>query len=321
MKQFTIFIVAIICGLPFSIHAQQNPPKTGNTQETILRLTPQTADTSKNKGVKSSKGNGDKSGMSHKVYTPEQEAAMNFFKNGIQKAKVGDLNGAIDDFTKSLEQVKDANVYIKRGTAYLMVKNYGAAIQDATECLRLQPALFKAHYVRGVGRYETEDYKGAKEDLDLYLEKDRTNPSAFNYMAALLFMNQDFNGALINYNEVVKLDPKFPDIYTNRGMMRHYTLDYKGAIEDYNEALKLTPDNPSAYNNRGAARMMVKELDSAMVDLNRAITLNDKYAQAYDNRGRLKQELGDLPGACADWKMAYANGLEVSNERILKFCK
>jgi Flp pilus assembly protein TadD len=321
MKHITLFIFALFCGLPYSVDAQTNPQKSGTKQETLIRLTPQMSDTN-NKSTK--QGSKDKSinalGGSKKL-TPKEDSARNYLKEGLIKAKSADYNGAIADFTKSLDLVKDGSGYLRRGFAYLMVLNYGAAMQDAAEALRLKPSLTKAYYIRGVGRYETGDFKGAKEDLDVFLEKDRTNASAFNYMAALLFMNQDFKGALINYEEVAKLDPKFQDVYTNLGMMRHYSKDYKGAVADYDEALKQKPDNATAYNNRGAARMMLKELDGAMADLNEAIKLSSKYAEAYDNRGRLKQELGDLAGACADWQLASANGMEVSRERITQFCK
>jgi tetratricopeptide (TPR) repeat protein len=211
-----------------------------------------------------------------KQLRPEEVKALDLFNEGSKKGKAGNFDGAILDFTKSLDLVKSINTYVKRGYAFLMIGNYGAAITDANEALKINDAFPKAYFIRGIARYESGDYKGAKIDMTVYLDKDRHNPIAFNYMAALNFMEQDYKGALANYNEVVKLDPKYPDIYTNRGMMRHYNQDFKGAIQDYDEALKLDPKNATAYNNRGAAKMMLKELNAALADFNQAIILDSK---------------------------------------------
>jgi len=253
--------------------------------------------------------------------TPNQIQSKEFFDEGSKKGKAGNYNGAIEDFTKSLILEKNAGTYLKRGYAYQMIANYTAAIDDANEALKLQPSLTRAYFVRGISHYGKGELKDARTDLSTFIAKDRTNAIAFNFMAALCYMDQDYKNALANYDEVVRLDPKYPDIYTNRGMMRHTLQDYKGAIQDYNEALKLNPNNPSAYNNRGGAYMMLKDFQSALADFDKAIAINDKYADAYDNRGRVKHTLGDVEGACADWQSAYDNGLEASKELIIKYCK
>jgi tetratricopeptide (TPR) repeat protein len=319
-----IFLLFVCCSIYFSGQAQKTPQKTTGNQQKVVRINPvkvDTTDPNKKALNKFSKEKMFNVNTPPKAMTPEEVKAINFFNEGSKKGKAGDYEGAVQEFTKSLDLKKNPNTYAKRGYAYLMLANYGATINDETEVLRLQESYLNAYFVRGVARYETGDYKGAKVDLDMFLDRDRTNAIAFNYMAAISFMNQDYKGSLENYNEVVKLDPKYPDIYTNRGMMRHYNQDFKGAIQDYNEALKINPNNATAYNNRGAAKMMMKDLEDAMTDFNKAISLNDKYADAYDNRGRVKQALGDTEGACADWQRAYSNGLEASRDLILKFCK
>lgn len=322
MKSPLMFVLIFATGFILPAYSQQNLQKSG--QQKVVRINPVKPDTNNpnRKALnKFSKDNMFNVAPPSKVMKPEEVKAVNFYSEGSKKGKAGDYPGAILEFTKSLDLVKNVNTYLLRGYAYLMSGNYGAAIQDETEALRMQESLPKSYFIRGIARFETGDYKGAKSDFDIYLDRDRTTAIAFNYMAALAYMNQDFKGALENYNEVVRLDPKYPDIYTNRGMMRHHNQDYKGAIQDYNEALKQNPDNITAYNNRGAANMMLKDLQSALNDFNKAISINPKYADAYDNRGRVKQALGDLTGACEDWNSAYINGLIASRDLILKFCK
>jgi tetratricopeptide (TPR) repeat protein len=313
-----------LCAFVVSGHSQGTTTKKSTGQQKVVKINPaqqEPADPNKKAFNKFSKEKMFNAAVPPKAMKPEEVKALGFYNEGAKKGKIGDYQGAIAEFTKSLDLVKNASVYSQRGFCYLMLKNYGASISDENEALRLQESYITAYFVRGTARFESADYIGAKKDLAIYLDEDRTNAIAFNQMAAIDFMNQDFKGALENYNEVYRLNPKYADINTNRGMMRHYNQDFAGAIQDYNEALKINPNNKAAYNNRGAAKMMLKDLKGAVSDFDNAINLDDKYADAYDNRGRAKQALGNTEGACADWQLAYSNGLEATKDLILKFCK
>lgn len=322
MKKSLYLFLACLMALP-SV-AQDLKNQTDPSNKKVVRINPVKVDTNTaNKKALSrfSKDNMFNVNTPPQPLKPEEVRAMGFFSEGSRKGKDGDYAGAIAEFTKSLDLVKNPNSFAKRAYAYMMLGNYGAAINDANQTLNLQGNYLKAFFIRGICRYETGDYKKAKQDLDIFLSEDRTNAIAFNYMAALAFMDQDFKGALDHYNQVFKLDPNYPDIHTNRGMMRHYNQDFKGAVQDYDEELKLRPGNATAYNNRGAAKMMLKDFAAAMGDLNKALELDPKYADAYDNRARIKQSQGDTEGACADWQQAYSFGLEASREMILKYCR
>ncbi|HNY02719.1 MAG TPA: tetratricopeptide repeat protein [Bacteroidales bacterium] len=320
----TTLMIALACLLAVAADAQDTKKDTDPSKKKVVRLNPVKVDTtSANRKALSrfSKDNMFNVSTPPKPLKPEEVRAMGFFNEGSRKGKAGDFAGAVEEFTKSLDLIKNPNSFAKRAYAYMMLGNYGAAINDANQTLALRGDYLKAYFVRGICRFETGDIKNAKQDLDIYLDQDRTNAIAFNYMAAIAFMNQDFKGALENYNEVYKRDPNYPDIHTNRGMMRHYNQDFKGAIQDYDEELKLRPNNAAAYNNRGAAKMMLKDFTSAMADLNKALEIDPKYADAYDNRARIKQSQGDTEGACADWQQAYSFGLQASRDMIIKYCK
>lgn len=323
LKYSVMCVVFSICTL-VSGHAQQTQQKNPADQKKVTRINPvkvDTTDPNKKALMKFSQDKMFNVTEPPRQMTPEEIKAINFFNEGSRKGKEGDYAGAIQDFTTSLGFSKNVNTYAKRGYAYLMVGNFGAAISDETEALKLNHTYLHAYLLRGVARFEVADLPGAKLDLEVYLDQDRTNAMAFNYMAGILFLDKDFKGALEHYNEVVRLDPEYPDIYTNRGMMRHYNQDFLGAVKDYDKALELNPRNPSAFNNRGAAKMMLKDFPGALADFDKAIGLNEKYEDAYDNRGRVKHALGDLTGACADWNQAYTLGMKASMDLIVKYCK
>lgn len=255
------------------------------------------------------------------ITNPDQKKAIELYLNGSKKSNDGDQNGAIEDFTQSLNLYKMPVVYMKRGFAELVSEDYSSAINDMNEAIKMNPSFYRAYFGRAVCRFEMKDFKTAEEDMKVFIEKDKTTPMAYNYLAGCRFIQQDYKGALENYEMVAKLDPKFQDIYTNRGMMKHYLNDLKGAVEDYDKALAIDPNNATAYNNRGGAKLNQQEFKGALEDFDKAISLKNDYADAYDNRGKAKINLGDNTGACEDWQKAYSLGLEATREMILKYCK
>jgi tetratricopeptide (TPR) repeat protein len=259
--------------------------------------------------------------ISKTASNPDQVKAREFFLSGQKKSTDGDQEGAIADFTQSLNLYKMPVAYLKRGFAELVLQDYTSALNDMNESIKMNPAFDKAYFGRGVCKFEQQDFQGAEEDMKKYVEKDKTTAMAYNYLAGCRFMQKDYKGALENYELVAKLDPKYPDVYTNRGMMKHYLNDLKGAVEDYNKALAADPDNSTAYNNRGGAKLNQGDAKGALADFNKAISLKKDYADAYDNRGKAKITLGDKAGACEDWQKASSLGLETSKDLIEKYCK
>ncbi|MBC8316108.1 MAG: hypothetical protein ISR57_08495 [Bacteroidales bacterium] len=256
-----------------------------------------------------------------KVLSEKEKRAQQLYKDGSLKAIEGNYRGAIEDFTQSLMVFENWNTYYKRGYAYLIVEEYPLAVQDFTETMRINPTQTGAIVGRGIARFEMGDHVEAESDLRQYIEQVKSNPMAFDYLAAICFMRKDYQCAFENYSEVIRCDSVYPDAYTNRGMIKHLLGDYKGALQDYNVAIKQTPNDKKAFNNRAAAKMLLKDYNGALRDFDQALMLDPLYADACNNRGRVKYYLGDIEGACADWQKALSFGIEASRDLINKHCK
>gem|GEM_PF-361113 len=251
---------------------------------------------------------------------PDDPAAEALFSSGAKKAKAGDYPGAIEDFSKSLQLVKNANTYLKRGYANYLLKNYREAIKDYTSAIRLVDSYEMAFYLRAMAKYDLNDYWGMIPDLDTVLELKHRNPEAFNYRAAAKYLLRDMKGALEDYSQVIVFNPDYKDVYNNRGIVKFQLDDLAGAIADYTEQIKRTPNHAAAYNNRGAARLRQKEYKAAIEDFNQAVALKDGYGEAYDNRGLARYSLHDQDGACKDWQRALSLGFTKSAEKLNKYC-
>jgi tetratricopeptide (TPR) repeat protein len=126
------------------------------------------------------------------------EAAVNLFNNALRKTGNGDLDGAIEDYTRAItlssrlhpgkksgvpagnsfssggetsEEITlidpfTANAYGNRGLARYQKGDYAGAIEDFTAALKIRPALATAYLNRAAARRATGDFKTALKDLD-----------------------------------------------------------------------------------------------------------------------------------------------------------
>ena len=86
-------------------------------------------------------------------------------QRGLVRARLGDLDGAIQDLTAALERAPvDAEILFNRGNAYIGRGDYDAAIADFTRASLLNPRFARAIFNRGVARALAGDADGGRAD-------------------------------------------------------------------------------------------------------------------------------------------------------------
>jgi|GEM_PF-903008 len=127
---------------------------------------------------------------------------------GIEKAKDGDLDGAITDFDRAIQlNPKDDAPYYNRAQAKRLKKDTAGAIADYTRAIELGS----------------------------------TNPAAYNNRANARAENNDPDGAIADYTRAIKLRPNYARAYYNRAMVKKDHGDAAGAKADFEHAAKLDP--------------------------------------------------------------------------------
>jgi DNA-binding helix-hairpin-helix protein with protein kinase domain len=210
-----------------------------------------------------------------------------YYKQGHAAYKVRDYQGAIDNFTRAIEQQpKHAKAHVNRGNARYNLKDYEGAMSDYTQALEINPQEVKAFVNRGNVRYMLAAYSN--------------DP------------NREYTQALSDFNHALNLDNKEIEAYVRRGIVRSEIAkysgdsqrDYRKAIEDFTLAIKLNASKAEAYFQRGVVYSQIaqysseytKEYKQAIADFNRALSLNTKLAKAYLKRGMVRYELAQYGG-------------------------
>src|SRR5436190_2117430 len=256
---------------------------------------------------------------------------------GIEKAKNGDLDGAIADFDRAAElDPKNDAPYYNRAQAKRLKNDTAGAIADYTKAIELGSTNPAAYNNRGNARAENKDRDGAIADYTRAIELKPDYARAYYNRAVTKKDKGDAAGAAADFKRARQLDPQLVseessadsidhgiakgnekespasagtvEDFFNRAGAKKAVGDLGGAIANYDRAIQLDPKDAAIYNNRGLAKQAKGDFNAAIADFNRAIELNPKDAVAYSNRGNARDEKGDLEGAIAD----YSRGIELN---------
>jgi len=127
---------------------------------------------------------------------------------GIEKAKRGDLDGAIADFNRAAE---------------------------------LNPNDDAPYYNRAQARRLKNDAAGAIADYTRAIELGSTNPAAYNNRGNARVENNDQKGAIADYTRAIELKPDYARAYYNRAVAKEAQSDKAGAAADFKRAKELDP--------------------------------------------------------------------------------
>lgn len=90
------------------------------------------------------------------------------FIMGNLRLELGDYNGAINYYTKTIEaNPMYISAYKNRGLALYNSCNHEAAIADFTRVIQLDPLDMRAYVFRGLSKYSLGDKAGACADWDM----------------------------------------------------------------------------------------------------------------------------------------------------------
>ena len=262
--------------------------------------------------------------------TPTPEAALSHFKNALKKSGKGDLDGAIEDYTRAItlssrfdtrkpsgnsvtkgdasaEEITvvdpfTANAYTNRGLARFHKGDYLGAIADYNQALRIRPGLHTAYLNRAAAYRASGDPQTALKDLDRAIALKKDFFQAYNNRGSLHLDLGDTKAALQDLNRAIELNKdEVAEPFYQRGYTYLAMKEFDKAIADFERAIKLAPEMAWAYHGRGTAWMYKGVMMPAIVDYNRAIELDPKMAWSYLNRGLIWVFLGDESKAQKDF--------------------
>ena len=140
--------------------------------------------------------------------------AENLHKNAIILARKGDLNKAIEQWTKATQlNPNDPDYFFNLGVAYFELKKYIEAIDALTRTLAICPIYYKANLILGTAYLKIRKFESARKHIERSL--------------------------IVNKNSLLA--------YLNLGAVNSILKDYKNGIAMFEKAIELAPQEASAY--------------------------------------------------------------------------
>jgi len=217
-----------------------------------------------------------------------------WYSYAISQSDMGDLQGAMDSYTRSLEL--DPSYYpanINRGLVYTDLGRYNEALADFNRALESGdiPAAYSG---RGTVYYWLKRYDEAISDLELATEMMPNRPHSYCMLALTYFETGRYQDSLEAAERVNQIEPGCGgnDLLEKQARSHYALRDYEQAILYMNKALAVKPYS-LGYYYRGIIFYDAGKKEQAISDLNQFLSyIGDDMAygsEIADAKRRLKQ--------------------------------
>jgi protein O-mannosyl-transferase len=242
--------------------------------------------------------------------------------SGITWSRITVWKNGITLFSDIIEKnPKTFHAYWIRGNMKNNNDDLQGALQDFNKSLENRPDFVFGLINRADVKNKLFDYKGALADLNLAIRKDDNVSEAYNNRGMAYDGLDITDSALTDYNKAIEINPKLAKAYNNRGVLKANTGDTAGALRDINKAIELEPEESDSYSNRGNLKAMKKDYKGSIEDYNYVLKLKPGDNMAFFNRGISHLFLKDTTAACEDWNNALKYGNKSAADVIKQYCK
>jgi CHAT domain-containing protein/Flp pilus assembly protein TadD len=237
--------------------------------------------------------------------------AQEWFYQGLQLAKTGDLSGAIACYDEAL-QINPSmyDVWFNRGLTLFHLGQLSEAIASYDRALLIKQDSPKAWYNRGGILGELGQFEEAIASLDVALEIQPNNEEAWSSRGFALLKLGRLSEAVSSYDKALDLQPEDPQNWYYRGIALAVDQRNLEAIASYDNALLIDPDYPEVWIDRGVVLGQLGQWSEAIESWDKALEIQPHFYLIWFNRGIALDNLGRKTEAIA----SYHKAIEINPE-------
>jgi len=211
------------------------------------------------------------------------------------KFDLGDLKGAIVDYTSVIDKTNDGRCFYNRGNCYLSQHEFEVARKDFLKCAELYPKsaivqylIAQTYITNGSDAWLNTPLNNAYWAFKKAYELDSTLFEARLGMLQYKIRNKDYEGVDDALRTLGSDFPKRAEASYERGLASFKQKDNISAFYQLNKALIVNPQYADAYLLRAKVRMATGNYSAANDDLNNALSLDSLLWEAWLLRGKIK---------------------------------
>lgn len=186
------------------------------------------------------------------------------------------------------QDASDGEVFIRRGSEHVNIRDWNAAIKEFSEGLRLEPENAMLYEYRGSAFAAKGDWEEAIRDFTSAIQFSSANARAYFNRASVYRSSGNYELALADVNASLRFSRTNAWAYKLRAALRSFNGHYAQAVGDWNAGLKLDPNDANALACRGSDYAAIGEFRKSIQDYYRAVQLDDTCDLAYNNLAWLR---------------------------------
>lgn len=169
-----------------------------------------------------------------------------WFQKGLDATNPKDQ---FEYFSKCIEQGSDLfEAYFCRASVRIALGDVQGAIDDYTKCIELDSTDTGSYFNRGVAKQcISVDYQGAVADIAIAFDNSSPNKSTIVFFDNMFRKNDDCQGVIVFYNKIVSRFPANDRTLCKLGYCYMETGEDSLAIEFFSKSISLKPEITDAY--------------------------------------------------------------------------
>jgi tetratricopeptide (TPR) repeat protein len=214
----------------------------------------------------------------------------NWFQKGLESMKP---NQQLEFFTKSILQGNELSAsYFCRANAKKTLGDVQGAIDDYSKCIEIDSTDAIAYINRANVRQSINDFDGALADFVLADKADSAEGKKICAACDLYWMKQDYLHALQCYKMGLHFIRDKASVYNNLACCYFALEDYPAALENYQKCIALQPDFVFGYLNIALVYFEQNDLVNAKKYLDHAKVLQPILEEGYSGVQKLRKGAG-----------------------------
>ena len=194
--------------------------------------------------------------------------------------------------------------YTSQGRYEISKGRYASAIELLNRSIQQSKFNSEAFFLRGIAKYELEDFIGAEKDFGNALELNPKNHEAFLYRGVCRSQQFNYRDAFADFNQAIKLNDEDWRVYSNRSLASLQLDRFVDVIADCNKVINLKKETADTYLIRGEAKAGLEMYNVAIEDFERAMKLDSTSMRPVLHRGIAQARLEKFDAAISDFEKA-----------------
>ena len=209
----------------------------------------------------------------------------------------------------------NTDYYLQQGRQLLYYYKYSRAIESFNTVLEYKPDHAEAYFLRGIAKYNLQDYYGAEQDYSRAIQYKSNSSKAYYYRGMTRIQLYNFQGAIHDFNQTLYFINADPELYIQRGYSNLRLENYEQAIDDFNKALSRSNNLRRAYYYRAISKLNLRDTTKALEDLSLALQVDSTFTNAYITSGKIFQQKNQYEQALENFNKALY--FDPNNSRAL----